>query len=857
MQGIRPIKYRVLPPLIYPTTMLCCLALFFAFQAQALPLWVCSYVPVTFGAGIIAFFERYTPHLDQWLATKTDVWNDALFMVTVQMALPKILTFLVVITLLQLIEKTTLPTQALWPHHWPIGIQALLMVLSADFLRYWLHRFSHQLTPLWRLHAVHHSPPKLYWINVARFHPFEKAVQFLFDAMPFILLGVGSEVLALYFVFYAVNGFFQHCNIELHFGPLNYLISSAELHRWHHSRKVQESNANYGNNIIIWDLLFGTYFFPKDRQVEEIGLVNKDYPLGYATQLKTPFLGRIDQYMMPLQSVVDIILNVLLKIRMNKIKRSDYQRLIQAAQDPSKAQVDTLLSIVHANRNTHFGRSHNFAAIDDCSSFMQNVPVHTYEDLRPQINAQGQHREPVLTAAMPVMYNQTSGTTGKPKYIPVLQQNLDALKRSQHIFSYMQYRARPEAFHGKLLGLVSPAIDGYLENGIPYGSASGHIYKTMPKIARAKYVLPIEVFEITDYDSKYYIIALLSLAEENITYFGTANPSTCHRLLEVINQQLVTLLQELATGTCNCFDALPTAQAAALRQHLRPNPTRADQLRQLAQTTGTLAFSDVWPYLQVLTTWTGGSCGISLAGILPYFPANIQVIELGYLASELRGTITIDANANTGIPTLDENFFEFVEKTAWENGTPEFIGIEALQQGAEYYLFVTTSAGLYRYDMNDIVEVTGRFANTPTIRFLQKGKGVTNLTGEKLYESQIIDAVHRAEIEFQLKPMFYQVLANQQDMHYECYIELATSTRIEPEQIAAYLDRRLQELNMEYEAKRSSGRLHSLILYTLKNGTYEHYKKHCLAEGQREGQFKTLPLQYRHDFRFDLAPYIE
>ena len=103
MQGTRPIKYCVLPPLIYPTPMLCCLALFFAFQAQALPRWDCSYVPVTFGAGIIAFFERYTPRLDQWLATKTDVWNDALFMVTVQMVLPKILTFLVAITLLQLI----------------------------------------------------------------------------------------------------------------------------------------------------------------------------------------------------------------------------------------------------------------------------------------------------------------------------------------------------------------------------------------------------------------------------------------------------------------------------------------------------------------------------------------------------------------------------------------------------------------------------------------------------------------------------------------------------------------------------------------------------------------------------------
>ena len=127
------------------------------------------------------------------------------------------------------------------------------MLLSADFLRYWLHRAYHEVAFMWPFHAVHHSPHKLYWMNVNRFHPLDKASQYIFDAMPFVLLGVSEEVLALYFVFYAVNGFFQHCNIDVRLGVLNYVVSGPELHRWRHSIHPEESNQNYGNNLIVWD----------------------------------------------------------------------------------------------------------------------------------------------------------------------------------------------------------------------------------------------------------------------------------------------------------------------------------------------------------------------------------------------------------------------------------------------------------------------------------------------------------------------------------------------------------------------------------------------------------------------------
>jgi hypothetical protein len=99
------------------------------------------------------------------------------------------------------------------------------------------------------------------------------------------------------------------------------------------------------------------------------------------------------------------------------------------------------------------------------------------------------------------------------------------------------------------------------------------------------------------------------------------------------------------------------------------------------------------------------------------------------MSSEFRGTITVESDTSAGAPTIQQNFFEFVERTDWDSGQRNFQTIEELEDGRQYYIFVTTSGGLYRYFMNDIVEACGRFHNTPCIRFVEKGSGVTNITG--------------------------------------------------------------------------------------------------------------------------------
>lgn len=272
----------------YPATMAGAYGLFALLQTIGAPLAVSTYLPIVMTAAVVTALERAMPYRRDWQPPASDVATDLGFMVTVQLAWPPLVSLLFMLAIVEPARALALPVQSWWPHGLPIWAQAVLMVLTVDLFRYWLHRFAHENDTLWRLHSVHHSVEQLYWLNTARFHPIEKALQMLLDSVPFLLMGVRAEVLSLYYLSYATNGFFQHCNIDLRYGLLNYVVGSAETHRWHHSRVPREANANYGNTVIVWDLVFGTWFLPNDRQVSDLGL-SDPLPSSFWRLLAAPF----------------------------------------------------------------------------------------------------------------------------------------------------------------------------------------------------------------------------------------------------------------------------------------------------------------------------------------------------------------------------------------------------------------------------------------------------------------------------------------------------------------------------------------------------------------------------------------
>ena len=269
---------------------------YFLFHVKGFAIDKVTFPVVLVGLILIAILERIFPFRNNWNKNDGDLGNDTIHLFLTQTLIPRLFTPFGYIILASITAWLAAKTgNELWPHHWNLFAQLFLALLIAEFGRYWVHRWAHNLPLLWRFHAIHHSPNRLYLLNAARFHPIEKVFFLIPETVPFIILGTNAEALALYAVFNSIHGLFQHSNIYMKLGWLNYIFSMAELHRFHHSKLINESNKNYGNNLIIWDIVFGTFFYPKNKEVNTIGLYNPEYPKSYLAQLKAPFQGDIDK----------------------------------------------------------------------------------------------------------------------------------------------------------------------------------------------------------------------------------------------------------------------------------------------------------------------------------------------------------------------------------------------------------------------------------------------------------------------------------------------------------------------------------------------------------------------------------
>jgi sterol desaturase/sphingolipid hydroxylase (fatty acid hydroxylase superfamily) len=182
----------------------------------------------------------------------------------------------------------------IWPTAWPLWAQVALITVIQGLFGYWVHRAHHALPILWRLHAVHHSAPRVYWCNQARVHPIESILDGL-TLLPLVLLGAPERALLVFTAFSGMHLTLQHANIDLRLGPLNWIVSLSELHRWHHSRVRGEADANYGGVLVIWDVVFGTRALPSGRlPPADTGITgHPGYPTGYLGQLASPFRAEL------------------------------------------------------------------------------------------------------------------------------------------------------------------------------------------------------------------------------------------------------------------------------------------------------------------------------------------------------------------------------------------------------------------------------------------------------------------------------------------------------------------------------------------------------------------------------------
>jgi GH3 auxin-responsive promoter/Fumarylacetoacetate (FAA) hydrolase family len=225
-----------------------------------------------------------------------------------------------------------------------------------------------------------------------------------------------------------------------------------------------------------------------------------------------------------------------------------------------------------------------------------------------------------------------------------------------------------------------------------------------------------------------------------------------------------------------------------------------------------------------------------------------QFYESKSYPTKLRGSVPLSDQGDAGAVAVGTNVLEF--HPAVDDRVPEgreLLPVERLEEGQRYFVYVTNASGLYRYDMNDIVEVAGYYGKTPLIRFIQKGKAVVSFTGEKLYETQVIAAVDQAFAALRGRYHFIAAVAELVDGTSPRLVFLTEFDQpvTDPDGAALVdqVDAALGDQNSEYQTKRKSLRYGAPIIGVVRPGEFDRYRRRMVEQGHRtDGQFKVLRL---------------
>jgi hypothetical protein len=519
---------------------------------------------------------------------------------------------------------------------------------------------------------------------------------------------------------------------------------------------------------------------------------------------------------------------------------------------PAEVQEQTLLeTIVGPNTGSELGRRHGFAKIRTVAEYQAAVPITDYEGLRGSIDRIVAGEAGVLTTEPVRRFFLTSGSTSKPKYVPVTNPFARAKSRAFGIYWTLALRQHPGVERAAVVTNFSDSgkSTALPSSGLPVSSESAYWSQvTAATQRRDRPIIPRAVAQIAGAEDRYYTIARV-LLEERFSGLMTLNPSTILLLFQRLQEHAPALIQDLERGGLGEGVSVSDEVRREIAERYPSNPRRAAELRAL-QDKGALLASEVWPGLSLVVSWRSPMLAPYLELLEPHL-RGVGVRDYISMASEGVMSIPIEPGRSGGPLAIGTHFYELVPEEEIERPNPTAILPHQAELGRRYVVVLSTQAGLYRYNIGDVVQVS-RFAGaTPVIEFLHRTGNTCSLTGEKLTEAQVTAAVSRVAPPHPLVS-FTAFPAPSGFPRYVLLLEL--SQRAEPadlERIRATFDRELGALNLEYAGKRSSARLGAPELWLAQPGEYHAHRQRKIAAGANDGQYK--PTHLTRDARFGEA----
>lgn len=488
-----------------------------------------------------------------------------------------------------------------------------------------------------------------------------------------------------------------------------------------------------------------------------------------------------------------------------------------ALDDPALAQQQALERVLDASENTAFAEAHGLAGARTIHDFRAAVPVRPSAEHEPWLRRARQEGPGVLTRLAHTAYNRTSGTTGTPKDLPVTEPWARVVSEAQVAWVDAMLAEHPAiaAIGARALTSVGRRVEATAPSGLPIGSNTGRMHGAQPWWVKLRYAVPARVFALPDLEIRTYTLLRLALAVD-VRSWTTANPSTILQVCRFAVEHGEDLARDLHEGTLRHGPArdLPRSERRALLGWTWRRRDLPDDPRPGA----------FWPNLQCINCWKGGSAPFFLDRLPDALGARVPVREVGVSASEGHLAVPLHSSWWGGVMHVGGHLVELLP----EHGGPCVLAHEA-EVGRVYRPIVSTTAGLYRYDLGDRVRVEGHWRATPVVRFVGKVRDVVSLTGEKVTVEQLVEASRALSPGVRgwaVRPVLGEI------PRLELLVEGG-----EPGDAAAF-EAALVRLNGEYRSKRESARYDPVRGVSLAEGTWRRWRARRAEEGAADGQIK-------------------
>ena len=425
--------------------------------------------------------------------------------------------------------------------------------------------------------------------------------------------------------------------------------------------------------------------------------------------------------------------------------RLDLRDMHRNAEKARKVNDQLLFKILKKNQNCLYGRQNHFDQIHTVEDFRRLVPMTTFSDYAPYIERMVQNDEKGLITSLPLVgYAQSSGSTGKRKYIPLTAPEVKVYTK----YTVTRMLAATDRYYRQKTGkgfrpgrglFDGPTLEERLPNGLPCSNIAdvaalrlGFLYPYIIGIPFRKLFTPAQI----DFQ---YINSRFAFEDPNTLYMFGVFIKTFTELVHYWEVNWRTIVDDIEHGTISDLAHATPETKEKLMTVIKPNPQRAAELRrEFEKGFDNTLLRRLWPHFAV-ACYIGTSSFTPFTKIARKTTGDIPLDFSIYGASEGLFAAVDELESQEQLMLPDSCYYEFIP----QDDESKILSIDQLEVGKDYEVVITNQAGLYRYRFGDVIRVTGYRGQCPYIRFGYRKGQLLNVTGEKTSEEHMAAVVKK------------------------------------------------------------------------------------------------------------------